>query len=92
MMGSSRYFNRDFDYFQLQKLMLQTVRVDKVDGKNGVIFELPCFFSELLPYIIQKSAFFQFFAGLCKKPESVKSVYIDASESSHYTLQKMVVL
>ena len=27
----------NFDQFQIQKLMLQTVRAEKVDEKNGVI-------------------------------------------------------
>ena len=34
----------------------------------------------------KKVDFLQFRADLSKKPESVKAIYIDASESSHYTL------
>ena len=30
--------------------------------------------------------FFQFCADLSKKPKHVKAIYINASESSHYTL------
>ena len=27
----------NFEYFQIQKLILQTIRLEKVDEKNGVI-------------------------------------------------------
>ena len=31
------HMKMNFEYFQIQKLMLQTVRAEKVDEKNGVI-------------------------------------------------------
>ena len=33
----------NIDYYQIQKLMLQTVRAEKVDGENGVICQIPIF-------------------------------------------------
>ena len=30
----------NFDYFQIQKLMLKTVRVEKVDEKNYLVWEI----------------------------------------------------
>ena len=31
------YMKMKFEYFKIQELMLQTVRAEKVDEKNGVI-------------------------------------------------------
>ena len=36
----------------------------------------------------EKVYFEQFTAELSKKPESVKAIYINVSESSHYTLSE----
>ena len=36
----------------------------------------------------KKVYFVQFTAELSKKPESVKAIYINVSESSHYTLSE----
>ena len=33
----------NFEYFQIEKWMLQTVRVEKVDEKNGVIYLVSMF-------------------------------------------------
>ena len=43
-----------FEYFQIQKWMLQTVRAEKVDEKMGSFVQ--CFFSELSSLNCQKSA------------------------------------
>ena len=69
--------------------MLQTVRTEKVDEKTGVI----CLVSMSPSCVIvlklsKKVLFLQFCADLSK---SIKAVYINASERSHYTLQKMVL-
>ena len=37
----------NFDYFQIQKWMLQTVRVEKVDEKMGSFVYFTCFLLEL---------------------------------------------
>ena len=39
--------NMNFDFFQIQTRMLQTVRAEKVDEKHGVICLVPCFLSKL---------------------------------------------
>ena len=36
-----------FGYFQIQKLMLQTVRAEKVDKSMGFFVYFTCFFSDL---------------------------------------------
>ena len=67
----------NFDYFQIQKWMLQTVRVEKIDEKNEVIF---LFF--MFPYWVmtlklsKKVHFLQFRAEFSNKPKSVKAIYI----------------
>ena len=40
------------------------------------------------PQIVKKLHFLQFFADLTKKPRSVKAIYINASQSFHYTLSE----
>ena len=79
----------NFDYFQIQKQILQIIKVEKVDEKNGVICQVSMF-----PYwvtaleLIAKVHFFQLCAELSKKLKSVKAIYIYAFESSHYTLSE----
>ena len=62
----------NFDYFQIQKSMFQTVWVEKVDEKKGNIF------SRNAP----QNSFFKFCSDLSKKSESIKAIYIYPSESS----------
>ena len=57
--------------------MLQTVRVQKYMKKCGYLSSFHVSF--LLP---------AFCADLCKKPKSVKVIYIYTFGSSHYTLSK----
>ena len=79
----------NFDYFQIKKWMLQTVRAEKVDEKNGVICLVSMFPSWVMVLkLSQKGRFLQFCADLCKKSKSIKAIYIYASESSHYTLSE----
>ena len=64
--------------------MLQTVSAEKVDEKNGVIclsFKFPSCVVDI--NLSEKVYFEQFTAELSKKPESVKAIYINVSESSH---------
>ena len=77
----------------MQKWMLQTVRVEKGDEKKGII----CVASRFSSWVVvlnlpQKEHFLQFFTDLFKKPKSVKSVYIYASESSHYTFSEIYMV
>ena len=60
--------------------MLQTLRAEKVDQKNGVI----CFLPELWSKTVQKKKVFllQLCADLNKKSKSIKAIYIYTSESS----------
>ena len=79
----------NFDYCEKQKWMLQTVRVEIVDERNGVI----CLVS-MYPYWVivlklsKKVHFLQFCVDLSKTPKSVKAIYIYSSERSHYTLSE----
>ena len=79
----------NFDYFQIQKWILQTVRAEKVDEKNGII----CLFSMFPTWVMvrklsKKVHFLQVFADFSKKSKSVKAIYIYATESSHYTFSE----
>ena len=76
----------NFDHFQIQKWMLQTVRAEKVD-KNEVI----CLVSMLPSWVMvlklsKKVHFLQFCADLSQKPKSVKVIYIYGIGSSYYSL------
>ena len=70
--------------------MLQTVSAEKVDEKKiGVICLSFKFRSCVMDIKLSKKVYFvQFTAELSKKPESVKAIYINVSESSHYTLSE----
>ena len=79
----------NFDYFQIQKWMLQTVRAEKVDEKNGVICLVSMFPSWVMVHKLSKKVhFLQFCADLSKKSKSIKAIYIYASESSLSTLSE----
>ena len=69
--------------------MLQTVRVEKIDEKKwGHLSNLHGSCLSYGPQIVQKEYFLQFCAAGSKKPKSVISIYIYASESSHYNLSE----
>ena len=58
----------NFEYFQIQKWILQTVRVEKVDEQNGLICLVSMFPSWDTVYKISKNVhFLQFFADLNKE-------------------------
>ena len=59
--------------------MLQTVRAEKVDEKNGVICLVSKFPSWVMVFKLSEFS---------KKSKSIKSVYIYASERSRYTLSE----
>ena len=77
----------NFEYFQIQKWILQTVRSEKVDRKNGVICLVPMFPSWVMVLKLSKKVhFLRFCADLSKKSKSIKEIYIYASERSRYAL------
>ena len=79
----------NFEYFQIQKWILQTVRSEKVDEKNGVICLVSMFLSWVMVLKLSKKVhFLQFCADLSKKSKSIKAIYIYASERSRYALSE----
>ena len=83
------HIKMNFDYFQTQKWMLQTVRAEKVDEKNRVICLVSMFPSWVMVCKLSRNKhFLQFCADLSKKSKPVKTIYTYASESSHYTLSE----
>ena len=56
--------------------MLQTVRAEKVDAKNGVICLVSMFSSWVMVLKLSGNFFLQCCAELSKKPKSVKAIYI----------------
>ena len=81
------HIKTNFDYFQIQKWMLQIVKEEKVDGKNGVICLVSMFPSWVMVLKCSKKVhFMQFCADLSKKPKSLKAIFMYASEISHDTL------
>ena len=79
----------NFDYFQIKKWILQTVRAEKIDKKIGVICLVSMFPTWVMVCKLSKKVhFLQFCADLSEKSKSVEAIYIYASESSHYTLSE----
>ena len=66
----------NFEYFQIQKWILKTGRLEKVGQENGVI----CLVSMLLSWVIffklsKKVHFLQFCADLSKKSKFIKAIF-----------------
>ena len=79
----------NFEYFQIQKWILQTVRSKKVDAKNGLICLVSMFPSwGMVLKLSKKVHFLQFYADLSKKSKSIKVIYIYESERSRYALSE----
>ena len=73
--------------------MLQTVTVDKVDKKNGVIRLVSMFPSWVsVCKLSKKGHFLQFCADLCKKSKSIKAIYIYVSNRPHYALWENAIV
>ena len=69
--------------------MLQTVREEKVDEKNGIICLVSIFPScVMVCKLSKKGHFLQFCADLSKNSKPVKAICIHTSESSHYSLSE----
>ena len=79
----------NFDNFQIQKWIQQTVKAQIVDDKNGVI--CPVFFFpswvmvSKLPKIMH---FLKICADLSKKSKSVKAIYLYPSGKPHHALSE----
>ena len=83
------HIKMNFDYFQIQKWMLQTVRAENVDIKNRVISLVSMFPSWVMVFKLSKKVYFlEFCADLSKKSKFIKAIYIYASESSSYELSE----
>ena len=69
----------NFDYFQMQKWMLQAARAGKLDEQNWVICLVSMFPSWIMVLKLSKNVhFLQFCADISKKPKSVKATDIYA--------------
>ena len=69
-----------------------TNREKKVDEKNRVSYLVSMFPSYIMVLKLSKKVhFMQLCADLSKKSNSIKAVYIYASEGSHYALSEMVL-
>ena len=69
--------------------MLQVVRVEKVDEKNGIICLVSMFPSWIIVLKLSKKVhFLQFYANLNEKSKTIKAIYIYASERSRYSLSE----
>ena len=78
-----------FEYFQIQKWILQTIRSEKGDEKNGVICQVSMFPSSFMALKLSKKVhFLQFCAGLSKKSRSIEAIYIHASGRSRHALSE----
>ena len=69
------HIKMNFEYFQIQKWMLQTVRAEKIDEKNWVICHYTYFhvsFFSYGPQIVQKSTFY---AILCWPQQEIQVWY-----------------
>ena len=79
----------NFEYFQTQKWILQTVRSEKVDEKNRVICLVSMFPSWVMVLKLSKKVqVLQFCADLSKKSKSIKATSMYASERSRYALSE----
>ena len=79
----------NFEYFQTQKWILQTVRSEKVDEKNTVICLVSMFPSWVMVLKLSKKVqVLQFCADLSKKSKSIKATSMYASERSRYALSE----
>ena len=77
----------NFDYFQIQKWMLQTVWVERVDEKNGIICPVSIFLTWVMVLKLYKKVhFLQLCVDLSRKSKSTKVIYIYASERLCYAL------
>ena len=77
----------NIEFFQIQKWILQTVTLGKVDEKNGVICLVSIFPSWVMVVKLSKKVHFCIFV-LTSARKSIKAIYIYASERSCYALSE----
>ena len=69
--------------------MLETIGAERADEKNEVICLASMFPIRVMVHKLSKRVqFLKFCVDLSKKPKSVKTIYIYASECSDYTLSE----
>ena len=79
----------NFEYFQIQKWILQTVRSEKVDEKNGVICLVSMFPSWVMVLKLSKKVhFLQFCADLSTESRSIKAIFIYVFGRYRYALSE----
>ena len=79
----------NFDIFQIQKWISQTVRTQKVDEKNEVFCLVSFFPSWVMVLNLLKIVHFgQICADLSKKSKSMKAIYLYPSERPHHALSE----
>ena len=79
----------NFEIFQIQKWISQTVRAQKVDEKNGLICLVSLFPSWITVLKLSKIVhFLQICADLGKKSKSIKAIYLYPFERSHHGLSE----
>ena len=81
----------NFEYFQTQKWMLQTVRTEAVDEKNGVICLVSMFPSWIMVFNCLKKFIFCNSTPTSAKNLNLLKQFTYASERSRYALCKMVL-
>ena len=77
----------NFDNFQMEKRVSESVRAQKADEKNGVIYLV--FMSPFSVMVLKLSkivSFLHYFADLSNKSNTVTAVYVYALESSRSLL------
>ena len=83
------HMKTNFEYFQIQKWMPQTIRAEKVDGKNGVSWLVSIFPSRVMVLSLSKKVqYLQFCADLSKKSKYIKAIYIYATEMARCALSE----
>ena len=79
----------NFDNFQIQKWMSQTVRAQKVDEKNGAICLVSFFPSWVMVLKLPKiEHFLQICTDLSKISKSIKAIYLYPSERPYHALSE----
>ena len=79
----------NFEYFQIQKWILQTIRAEKVVEKNRAICLVFLFpFWVMVLKLSKKVQYLQICADLKKKSKYIKAIYIYTSERSRYALSE----
>ena len=73
----------NFEYFQIKKQILQTVRAEKEGGKSRVLCPVSMFHFWVMVLKLSKNVhLLQFFDDLSKKSEAIEEIYIYTSERS----------